>query len=121
MVGAILGNVTNKSMQLTRYARHQRSFLIPKTPSCQHDNPLHDENIFHIRSFHASRRREPNSIDVLCAYYFLGCLIIFNMPFISLSLMLRVEIKANIILFEDLGPDFIEVHPDGSIAYIAAG
>jgi hypothetical protein len=46
---------------------------------------FHDENIFHIRSFHASRRREPNSIDVLCAYYFLGCLILLYAIYIFVS------------------------------------
>ena len=34
---------------------------------------LYDENLFHIRSFHASHRFEPIKM-VLSAMYFLGCL-----------------------------------------------
>lgn len=76
MVGVNIDNVSNELLQLTRYAQRHFPFH-SQTPRHVNMTTLsHDENIFHIRSFHASRRREPNSIDVLCAYYFLGCLIL---------------------------------------------
>jgi hypothetical protein len=82
----------------------------------------HDENMFHIRSFHASRRREPNSIDVLCAYYFLGCLILFICHCYLRLICCVSRVEANIVLVEDLGLDIInnQSDSDNSIAYIAA-
>jgi hypothetical protein len=73
---------------------------------------FHDENIFHIRSFHASRRREPNSIDVLCAYYFLGCLILFIYCLLIFVSFCVLRLRLTLLLLEDIGFDLNSTSTD---------